>query len=201
VRPDLSVDEAVPLLVVAWEMSPEEDRFAAFHSDTHGGEILGCGHLAMAACGRYSELYGVTGEVVKSVTNNLLSLNNVHSQTYGIPMARPILLGRHRESRVLIVESDDYTVDGQDSFRYDHLRHDQRLARLAQYATVKAADGLLRSVPLNTTFNAQELQEAASQQRNTTLGLLAVGLPIYVINMTTSTPNVTFISYVEPIAA
>lgn len=202
-RPDLSVEEAT-LLVVSWEMSPEEGRVAAFHGDTQDGDIFGCGHIAKSASDEYSEHYGIDAALTREITRNILLLNNLNGETRGIPMARPILSGNHNESGVFVVESEYKTVipqtdQGRQFFRYDHLRHDGRLDRLAAYATSKAADGLL-SVPINTIFDIQELRDAATQQRNATLGIIAVGLPIYEINMIDGSREVSQVGEVEPVA-
>lgn len=204
IRPDLEVDDAVTL-AVAWEMSPDEGRVAAFHGDTHGGMVDGCGHMAKAASGKYSAHYGLSGARAQRIMSGLLLLNNLRGEAWGIDMARPTLLGPHRESGVFVVESEDETVaphtpDGKQFFRYDHLQHDGRLARLARYATTKAAAGLIRSVPVNTIFDAEELRDAATQQRNATLGIIAVGLPIYGINLTDGKREVCQIGEVEPVS-
>jgi hypothetical protein len=198
VRPDLSVLEA-SLLVAARAKS--ERRFAAFHGDIHRGEAMGCGHMANAASGNHSEGYGVEGAIAAEVTKTLLALGKLAAT----PVSRAILRGKHRESGVLDVRAKDKTVAAvtdqrRELFRYDSLRHKERLEALAEFATRMAADGRLSSVPVNTVFDYAELNAAATQQRTTTLGLIAAHLPVYTVDMTNGAPAVELVGHVEPIS-
>jgi hypothetical protein len=198
VRPDLSVLEAV-LLVSTWEKT--EGRLTTFHGDTHGGEAMGCGHMAKAASGEYRRYYGVEGAVAAEVMRTLLALGKL----VAVPTSRAMLLGEHDESGVLVVKSKDKTVvpvtgEGKELFRYDNLRHVERLRRLANFATQMAADDRFSSIPVNTVFDYAELNAAATKQRSTTLSLIAAHLPIHLVDMTVDTPTVELLGYVEPIS-
>lgn len=169
---DLDVEQVVGV-IVGYEY--DNDRIPVMHS----GEP-GCGHRARLEHGQYEGSYGIPAQRVRA----LGAVMDKKAQE-GV-VAVPFLEGRHEERGVLIVDSLTHTVDPTDSlgnqfFRYDRTRALLELRALGQFA----------STTLQRPVEFDDLIAAHTTQLNTTLGLLAPGLPIYNIDLTGQTPVIT----------
>lgn len=186
--PELSAEQAVGL-VIDWEKS--EGRTFLLHEDDHEHtDSLGCGHIDRASKNENESLFGLPSEKVRAMRDHV----QVQLKERKIKVKVPVLKDKHREKAVLVVLSDDKTVEATDGsnqfFRFDEIRHNKSLAHLAAFAQAKG---------INVT--AEALKESAEKQRNAILGLLAAGLPIYEINLLGKEPVVNFAGVVSSPAA
>lgn len=169
--PGLSPQQAVDI-VTEWEES--EERKFTLHEDDHAYHVhgLGCGHVDKACMVENEAAFGLPSEKVQAMKEYVLQKTGEREMTVEVPM----LTKNHREKGVLVVLSDDKTVEATDGkndfFRFDATRHDRSLERLADFAQTKGI-AVLPSV----------LKASAEKQRNAVLGLLAPGLPVYLIDL------------------
>lgn len=168
--PTLSPQKAVDI-VRGWEES-EGRTFTLHEADQVHGNGLGCGHIDKASDDTNQKLFELEAESVRQMRDYVKESTATGDMKVDVPK----LTGAHREKAVLVVLSDDKTVratDGKEEFfRFDALRHDKSLKKLAQYARNNG-------VQVEDT----DLIAAAEKQRNAILMLLAGGLPIYEIDL------------------
>jgi hypothetical protein len=142
--------------------------------------VIGCGHLSKASSQKLRESYDVANSDVKKIIAYVRNLAEINKN---IDMVN--LDGDHNEQGVLLIESEDYTVNASDEnrmyFIYDKTRDDDFMRKL-----VKVLD-----LP-GVTF--EDMKEESDKQLEATLHLLAKGLPLYHVTYTYKTPNVSYIS-------
>lgn len=183
--PELSPEQVVDL-VSSWEES--EGRKFTFHQDDHSHEDnLGCGHIDKACQSENEDLYGVPSEKVQAMKKYLLEKTGQKEMTVHAPM----LTQKHREKGILKILSDDTTVTSTDGneqfFRFDALRHEKSLDRLAEFVKNQGLE-----------IDVDRLVASADQQRNATVQLLAAGLPIYELDLRGGSQNVKLVGIVGP---
>lgn len=176
--PDLSSKRAINI-VAEWEES-EGRKFSLHEDDQVLGCKLGCSHADRASEAENEPLYGIPSAQVLEMRDYVISQVEAGEMQVAVPM----LTKPHREKGVLWVLGEDQTVsatDGTDEFfRFDALRHERSLDRLAYFAQVRGI-----------AVNAENLKLTAQKQRNATLSLLAAGLPIFQIDLRTPSHQVT----------
>lgn len=177
--PGLTAQEAVDY-VREWEES--EGRVFTIHQDD-GKHGSGCGHIDRASEENTEGLYGpdLPSAKVREMRDYVMEkISNGDIMGYV-----PMLAGKHKEKAVLVVYSEDETVEASDGneefFRFDATRHDNSLRRLAEFVKTKKGQGDI----------SNKLLEEATRQRNATLSRLAKGLPVYDINLKSHEPKVT----------
>ncbi len=180
--PDLSPERAVDI-VQAWE--EHEKRKFFFHGDDHDHhDGLGCGHVDKARDPKNSALYGISSDRMEVMMDYIWK--KIDNGNMRVKLS--VYTDEHNEDAVLIVKSMDTTVaatttdDMHKFFRFDETRHDARLDCLAEFAQTEG---------VNVT--AEDLINAAQQQRIATLMLLAAGKPIFEVDLRDKTnPTVIF---------
>lgn len=165
--PEIPVEKVVTT-INQWENS--EGRVFTLHGDNHRHHT-GCGHMDKALHKDHEALYGISSEKMANILNSMPAM-----LMNGVRIKRPILTGEHKEKGVLIVVSENKTVKPRNNngefFRYDSLRHEKSLERLAIFVNQK-------KIPVNTEL----LKQAAKKQLGATLALLAGGLPIFELDL------------------
>ncbi len=191
-KPDLSVEQAVDLVN---KFENIRGRKFTYHQDTHnkkgldGGHGLGCGHVDKAI--KNPQLYGLTKDKVERMVKYVGQKINKEEMTANVP----VLEGDHQESGVLVIITDKNNpktvvpIDdkGNEYFRYDKTLHEEELKRLANFACQN-----------RIKLTGHELLESANKQIEATLGLLAEGKPISLIDLTGDEAKVTSMGKVLP---
>lgn len=193
-KPDLSIEKAVDLVN---KFENLRGRTFTYHQDTHNkkgleaGEGLGCGHVDKAI--KYPELYGLKKDQAEAMVKYVDQKIGNEEMTANVP----VLEGNHRESGVLIILTDKndpkpktvVPIDdkGNEYFKYDKTMHEEELKRLANFACQN-----------RIKITGSELLESARIQIDATLGLLAEGKPMSLIDLTTEDVKVTSMGNVPP---
>lgn len=142
--------------------------------------VIGCGHLSKAASQKFLERYDVANSDVKKIIAYVRNLAEINKN---IDMVN--LDGDHKEQGVLLVESDDYTVNACDGnkmyFIYDKKRDDDFMRKLVK----------LMDLP-GVSF--EDMKEESDKQLQATLHLLAKGLPLYQVTYTYKTPKIEYLT-------
>lgn len=157
-------------------------------ADTHHQTkraIIGCGHVAKAASEILSKEYDLDGKDVEQVVACARSIARTK------PAVEIVNLdGDHEEAGVLVVQSEQYTVNAQDPilgkmyFVYDAERDMQFLRNLVSEMGIKGVD-------------FEDIQKESDLQLQATLHNLAAGLPIYEVTFRGKIPSVSFVSLVQ----
>ena len=145
--------------------------------------LIGCGHLAKATKQLLRETYDVDNDDVKKIIAYAKNLAEVSDH---VDMVN--LNGDHHETGVLLVESDEYTVNACDEnrqyFIYDKTRDDAFMKKL-----VDAMD-----LP-GVTF--EDMQRESDIQLQATLHNLAKGLPLYKVSYEGKTQSVSYVTTIQ----
>lgn len=167
--------QGVSDMVIRWQLA--EKRTPSMHEAHICQDPLGCGHVDNAASGTYERGYNISSEDVLAVVDHVVD----SARNNELEVVSPVLSGPHIEKGLLIVESQDFTVDPAGKyFRHDHGRDETAYESLAGYITAEHS--------LDVT--APELSIAAARQRSVTLGILAAGLPAWEIEIGQGTSSV-----------
>jgi hypothetical protein len=148
--------------------------------------IIGCGHIAKACNEEFSEAYGLEPYELRELVD--AARERLHE---GGAIDMVTLAGDHAEKGVLIIDSQDSSVDPYDSeqksmyFIYDRMRDEIFMKKLVE---TLALQGL--------TY--ESLKDAADKQLQTTLRILAPGAPMFVVDFTKQ-DNVSLAGKIEPL--
>ncbi len=160
------------------------DHHADPDGHTHKG-LIGCGHVAKAAVDSLSPEYDVDSKDVERFVNYARNIADI------MPTMNMVnLSGEHQEEGVLVIKSEDYTVNAEDPvfhrmfFIYDQTRDIEYL----EYLTSKMA------IP---GVNFAEMKRESDLQLTATLHNLASGLPVYNVTFNGKIPHVSFDSFVR----
>lgn len=159
------------------------DRKTDPDNNTHKG-LIGCGHLAMAATKNLCSKYDVTGQDIAKLVNYARNLSQINNHLEMINLE-----GEHMESGVLIINSKHYSINSEDPklkkmyFIYDEERDNEFLKKLVEKMAIP-----------EVTF--ADMKKESDLQLQTTLQILAGGLPIYSIKFKDQEPIVSFLSFV-----
>ncbi len=179
--PGISPQAAIEA-VAEWKKS--KGKNFTWHEDDHDHQQddgLGCGHIDRASKAENENLYGLPSRVVRTMRDY------VRQKVRGgeMKVEAPKLTGSHREKGVLVVLSEDKTVNpvanGNEFFRHDALRHDEEIKGIGRF---------LRSQGIPA--GDENLLAAAEKQRNATLTLLAEDLPVYEVDLRNGKKEVTY---------
>ncbi len=187
--PELSARRAVDL-VIGWENN--RGRSFTIHEDDYAygnnGE-LGCGHADRAAHRENQQMYGIPSKKVRQALGYLSAIGHGQYPHAG-SVSAPMVKGPHKENGVLVVLSEDQTVDpthpGIEFFRFDKYIDDQRLADLVVFFKEKG-------IPVSI----EVLQRESNRQLQATLHLLARNLPIYEADLRDNNREVRLIGIVK----
>ena len=170
----------------------QNDGSFCMHTDHHADPdehtrhgLIGCGHLAKAANADLCKAYAVESEDMKRMIEHARDAAKTASS---LEMVN--LTGEHAEKGILIVHSDEYTVNAYDSeigemyFVYDE---DRDIAFMKQLVGELGIDGV----------SYEDLKQASDTQIQATLHNLAMGLPIYSVMFDDSTPHVSYVDTVH----
>jgi hypothetical protein len=176
--------------VYAWEKS--EGRRFTVHEDDHerGTPGLGCGHVDRATNKANQKLFGLAAQRVVAMRDYVAQKAQAGSMDVDVPK----LGGNHREVGVQVVKTNPdnpLTVTAIDSnnnefFRFDATRYEASMKRLAAFVR-----------QLGIEMSDEALLEAAGQQRDAILKLLAPGKPIIEVDLTGKEPSARIIGSVE----
>jgi len=162
-------------VVAKWEKN--QGRAFTYHQDDVTLNGLGCKHVDLASDEEHETLYGLPSSQVREMQHIIPERVSGDMQ-----VEIPILTGSLQKNGILIVDSSDKTVmpkignpQGEDYrfLRFDRLRHDRRLENLARFAQREGID-----------VKGEALIAAANRQRAVTSSLLAPGVNIYEIDLT-----------------
>ncbi len=160
------------------------DHHADPDASTHKG-LIGCGHLAKAADAAISAKYGVDAQEIVQLVNYARNIAHV------MPTMEIVNLeGEHNEEGVLVINSDQYTVNAEDPnlgwmyFIYDAARDTEYLKYLVGELNIGGV-------------SFEEMKKESDLQLSATLHNLAKGLPIYKVSFEGKTPSVVFDSFVQ----
>lgn len=147
------------------------------HTDPQTGVhhgLIGCGHLAKAARRLYSHEYDVRSKDIRKLVSYARNLSEIENEVELVNLD-----GVHMEKGILIINSDKYTVNSstfdrsQMFFVYDAKRDNEFMKKLVKEMNIKG-------------LTYEDMKKESDLQLNTTLQNLALGLPIYNIEIDNS---------------
>ncbi len=160
------------------------DHHAESGHQTHKA-LIGCGHVVKAALQNLSEDYDLDGKDVERV---VAYARKITDKTQAVEIVN--LEGDHGEAGVLVIHSEQYSVNSQDPilgkmyFIYDAERDVRFLRNMVLEMAIQGVD-------------YEEMKRESDLQLQATLHNLAKGLPIYNVNFRGKTPIVSFASFVS----
>lgn len=146
--------------------------------------LIGCGHLAKAANEMLCKAYDVSAKNIEALVNYARELSRRDSSLELIN-----LIGQHTEKGILVVDSEEYTVNARQPdldlmyFVYDELRDNNFMRKLVEELHLP-----------DVSF--EEIKKESDIQLQATLHNLAKGLPVYKMQVIDSKPTVTYLSTV-----
>lgn len=164
-----------------YEVVMSLDSTFYMHTDSHENKSvpysIGCGHAAKACTDEFANRYELHAEDVKKALEYFKNAREMNVKI--VP-----LTGEHKEKGVLIVNSDEYSLNSQHEndmyFIYDKKRDDEFLKNLVEKLNME-----------NVLY--EDFQRISTTQLTVTLQLLAKDLPIFEVNFTDlSEPTVEF---------
>lgn len=172
-------------------IADSEARFG-MHTDSHADPddqpagpaerniVIGCGHIAKACSEEHCGLYGIDAQELEE----LVGVARQRLQE-GARIDMTNLHGEHEEQGVIVVESDEKSIDPFDEkrgnmyFVYDKKRDEDYMRDLVRRINHKG-------------LNYDEFKVAADRQLGATLGILAAGKSVFTVNFEKEIPQVSF---------
>lgn len=150
-------------------------------AESHGHAPIGCAHVAKAADDSNSPDYGLpSGKAIRAVIACANNKFNAENEMDKKTIRKVNLKRKHAEKGVLIIESDEFTVNSSSTdgtqmyFIYDRKQDKHFMRKLVD--SMKIA---------KITF--EDMESASNMQAAATLKLIAVGKPVY--NVTLDSPQ------------